>query len=161
MRFIVFSQSKIVTLVMLIFTACGDKEGFNVPGNNSNQNNTNPNPLEQDCDDEWVLEDGVWVDPVLCIAWSSKSTTVNWQEASEYCGSNTEAGVTNWIVPSLEELEDMSLRLPPFDDLDGDLWSTDVDSNSGLVWTVNLAQPGMTILLEPGSSSFVRCVGQL
>ena len=59
---------------------------------------------------------------------------------------------------ALDDLEDMSLRLPPFEDKEGDLWSTDSDPNSGLIWTINLNQPGMSILLGPDSEAYVRCI---
>jgi len=155
-----FSQPKFCSLLILFICACGDKDGFNVPGGNNQNNNDSDNPSDIECSTSWEQSNDVWIDPNLCVAWSSKSTAVTWSEAVEYCANLSEGSINSWTLPSLDDLEDMSLRNPPFTDLDGDLWSTDEDPNSGLVWTVNLSQPGMTILLGKDSTAYARCVSQ-
>ena len=156
-----FSQPKVLTLCFLFFSACDDKEDFNVPGNSNPQNGNNDDNLNDiDCSTSWEQVNDVWIDPNLCVAWSSKSSEVNWEESVEYCNALSEGALENWSVPSLEDLEDMSLRNPPFTDLEGDLWTMDEDPNSGLIWTVNLNQPGMTILLGEDSTAYVRCISK-
>ena len=154
-----YSQAKVVTLFILFLFSCGEKDEFNVPGNNgSHDQNHSSNDI--DCPISWEQSNGVWIDPNLCAAWSSKSDPLTWSEAASFCSSLTEGNIEYWSIPSLSDLEDMSIRNPPFEDKDGDLWSTEEDPNSGLIWTVNLAQPGMTILLESSSQAHVRCIAK-
>ena len=156
---------------LLFCIGCGDKDGFNVPSNSNTSNNTNE--TSDDCPSSWETIDGGWLDPKLCLAWSDVSNDLTWYEAisttessndqsdADYCAELSVDGYSNWRVPTVEELRDVSVRNHPFNNTSGDLWSSTKDPASGLVWTVNLDQPGMEVLLNPSDTALVRCVYDL
>ena len=147
-------QRKFCILGLLI--ACGEKE-INVP-TGSQQPGTN---AQDNCPDEWEERGETstyWVDPTDCRAWSTLHSPVTWEEAQEHCATLS-VGSGTWSIPSISVLEAMANRSTPFEQTDSDLWSSDIDSASGLIWTANLDQPGMSILLDRSSEAGVRCVG--
>lgn len=137
-------------------TACKE-EGFDVPQGTpeSNQNNGH---VENNCPDTWSNLGGVWLDPNLCVAWSSKSDPMTLDDAFDYCANLTEGELSGWDVPTKEEISSMVNNYNPIDDTLGDLWTSTEDTTSGLYWTVNLEQPGMEVLLDPSDETHVRCV---
>ena len=174
-------------VIWFILFGCQEK-AINVPGGTNNQNqdsNTtneeetaNNNDLE--CPDRWETnENGIWVDPVTCSAWSPLSSAQTWHEvvssdeantggcndfcdaepAINYC-SQLDLGGLSWKTPSIEQLKDIVIRQPPFDNLDYDLWSLDSDPVDEMAWTVNAEQPGMEISLYKTSQAYVRCIAQ-
>ena len=147
-------QRKLCILGLLI--ACGEKE-LNVP-TGSQQPGTN---AQDNCPDDWEERgdgDSYWVDPIECRAWSKLTSQVNWEEAQDHC-ANLSTGGVSWSIPSIGALEALANRSTPFEQTDSDLWSSDIDSASGLIWTANLDQPGMSILLDRSSEAGVRWVG--
>ena len=130
---------------------------INVP-TGTQQPGTTP---QDNCPDEWEERgenDTYWVDPIDCRAWSTLKSSVTWEEAQEHCENFSLANIA-WSIPSISVLEAMANRSTPFEQTDSDLWSNDIDSASGLIWTANLDQPGMSILLDRSSEAGVRCVG--
>lgn len=140
-------------------TACKE-EGFDVPQGtpDSNQNNGN---IPTNCPDIWSNLGGVWLDPNLCVAWSSKSDKMTLEQSFDHCSGLSEGELAGWDVPSLEEINAMTTSYNPIDDTLGDLWTSTEDPMSGLYWTVNLDQPGMNVLLDPDDVAHVRCVTSL
>lgn len=156
---------------------CGDKDGFSVPTSTTEPSDDSVS-TGIDCQMSWTEENGLWIDPKLCVAWSSKSDWMTWFEAvgsadipwanesfdessTNYCADLQEGGLKNWRVPTLTELKDMSIRTPPFEDLADELWTSTMDQGSNLMWTINLEQPGMELLLAPDEMAAVRCVHDL
>ena len=134
------------------FAGCGDKE------TETEENEPSSETLSIDCPSEWTEENGVWLDPSLCIAWSNRSSSLfTWDEANDYCDSLSEGGFSDWKLPTITQLTDVSMRYNPFEEQEGDLWSSTLDQ-TGLVETTNLEQPGMTILLDKSAGAFVYCV---
>jgi len=152
------SQPKALTLLILFLVSCGDKDDFDVPSGN-NQNNES-DQQDHDCKTSWEQQNGLWIDPNLCAAWSSKSTLLNWEDALSYCLSLEEGSITNWQMPSFDDLQDMSLRNPPFEDLDGELWTTFEDTTSGTIKTINLSNAGSTWLIPKNNQAYVRCISK-
>ena len=143
-------------IAVFSLTACKE-EGFDVPQGtpDSNQNNGR---VENNCPDTWSNLGGVWLDPNLCVAWSSKSNPMTLDEAMNYCANLTEGELNGWDVPNKAELSSMVNNYNPIDDTLGDLWTTTEDTTSGLYWTLNLEQPGMEVLLDPDGEAHVRCI---
>ena len=158
-------------LCNIVHFGCGDKDGFNVPSNSNTSNDIDGN--SDDCPSSWETIDGGWLDPKRCLAWSEVSNDLTWYEAisttessndqsdTDYCAELNIDGYSNWRVPTVDELRDVSLRNHPFTNTSGDLWSSTKDPASSLVWTVNLDQPGMEVLLNPSDTALVRCVYDL
>ena len=160
--------------------SCNGKDEISVPGGTStlpSGNNNNDNSGSFNCPSEWTAQDGYDIDPVTCLAWSPLEADIDWYEAvnpnqansggcSEYCDNNDInhcadlelGGISSWRLPSIDELEDLSLRSPPLENLDADLWSFNSDTFDGMAWTVNLAQAGMFFTLEKDSLAAARCV---
>jgi hypothetical protein len=173
-------MNRISILTLLFYTACTEKDDINVPGgsqNNSTNNNNNTVEVTFDCPSEWTEGNGYWVDPVTCTAWSSMTQELDWYQATnpsqaqdggcnEHCDNNDQNhcadmsldGMDSWRLPSIDELEELSLRAPPIPDTEGDLWSFNSDSFDGMAWTANLGQEGMFFLLEKDTLAAVRCV---
>jgi hypothetical protein len=124
------------------------------------------------CDTSWSESNGVSVDPITCLGWSSRSTAqMTWHDAvsaaetsssdaseTDYCADLSEGGRDDWRLPDVETLEDISRRSPPLEPLDGNLWSTSSDSVDELAWTVELSNPGLALLLGKDSEAYVRCI---
>jgi hypothetical protein len=146
-------QIFLLGISFLLLNACGEKDGFDVPMTTT----TDTEESSEDCPSEWTEEDGFWLDPSLCVAWSERSSGVTWNDAKSYCSSLSAGDRNDWGLPTGAELNDLAIRNPPFSELEGDLWSSTIDS-TGLINTVNLEQPGMTILLDPDAVGFVRCI---
>ncbi len=152
-------QGKILCFAtFFVFSACKE-EGFDVPMGtpDSNPNSTDPSL----CPEVWSELGGAWLDPNLCAGWSAKSEAMTWAEANEFCTNFDETDLTGWRLPTIDELGSMTTSNPPMDDVLGDLWSSSEDSASGLMWTANLEQPGMEVLLDPSDLAYVRCYTSL
>ena len=145
-------QIFLLGILLSLLNACGEKDSFSVP-----TTTTDTDESSEDCVSQWTVCDGFWLDPDLCIAWSARSDSLNWDEANSYCTSLQTGDRDDWQLPTSEELNDLAIRNHPFSELEGDLWSSTTDT-TGLIETVNLEQAGMTILLDPSSSAFVRCI---
>ena len=86
------------------------------------------------CPSSWEQDGELWIDPVKCMIWSPMFNDITWYEAVssqeaqnggcnqicdndpdiEYCKDLELQGITNWRVPSIERLEDIVMRTPPF-----------------------------------------------
>lgn len=126
-----------------------------------------------DCQTSWSEVDGIQVDPVTCLGWSDRSPVeMTWHEAisadetthtdedpdTDYCAQLTKGGRDDWRLPDAATLENLSTRSPPFDELDGHLWSRDTDTVESLAWTVELSNPGLSLLLEKTQTAYARCI---
>ena len=141
-----------------VFTSCKE-EGFDVPTGTPDSNNNGPSV--SDCPERWSELGGVWLDPNLCAAWSDKSEPMRWSEAEEHCATLEGTELSGWRLPTIDELGSMAMSNPPMDDVLGDLWTSSEDNASGLMWTANLEQPGMEVLLDPSDLANVRCYTSL
>ena len=165
-------------ILLILLAACSEKELPNNRSNNGDSGNNEPSD-EISCPDAWTEgEDGIWLDPFACAAWSPASDTITWHEAvssaeatqggcdsvcdedtaSNYCSDLTIGGYSNWRVPDIAEIESLATREPPFESIIHDLWSLNSDSMDNLAWTANIDQPGMSVLLEKSSAANVRCI---
>jgi hypothetical protein len=132
-----------------------------------------------ECPDQWEQEGDLWIDPILCAAWSPASSdrftwheAVSTQEAAEggcnqfcdadlstdYCAQLTLGGIDTWRVPNIDELGDLSRRVVPFADPVGFLWTIDSDSMDQLAWTADLSEAGMEALQDKSNPIEVRCL---
>lgn len=173
-------------IFVLILSACTDKNDIVVPGgtstapapntNSDSINNTNSSSF--DCPGEWTEQDGYFIDPVTCLAWTPPVVEIDWydsvnpaqaqeggctencdkNEDSNYCADLNLGGIDSWKLPSIDELEDLSLRSPPMEDLDIDIWSYNSDAFEGMALTANLFQSGMFFALEKDTLAGARCV---
>ncbi|MEC7984768.1 MAG: DUF1566 domain-containing protein [Myxococcota bacterium] len=165
-------------ILLILFTGCGETKL--PPNGRSSSETSDSEPVDVvSCGSEWEEgEEGVWYDPVACVAWSPASDVVTWHEAvdsaeaisggcsetcdeddsNNYCVNLSLGGLTNWRVPTISEIENLATRQPPFESILHDLWSINSDSMNNLAWTANLDQPGMSVLLEKNSQAHVRCV---
>ena len=173
-------------VIWFIFFGCQEK-AINVPGGTNSQaqdnstedeNTTTNNEIE--CPERWEEdENGVWIDPVNCSAWSPLSPATNWHEVvsnneaeaggcDEFCDAEPDinycaqldiAGLS-WRTPSIDQLKDIVNRQPPFVEIDYDLWSRDSDPVDEMAWTANAYQPGMEVSIYKTSQAYVRCIAQ-
>ena len=139
-----------VGIIILPTIGCGEKD-------TTDENEPSTETESFECPSEWVSEGNIWLDPGLCIAWSERSDTLNWDEAKEHCSGLSAGEFTGWRLPTSAELTDLSVRNHPLTLTEGDLWSSTLDQ-IGLVETVNLEQPGMTILLDKSAEAYTYCV---
>ena len=168
-------MSQAIFLILLF--SCAEKE---LPSSSRGDTADPEGPVDTvDCSDQWYEgEDGVWYDPIACVAWSPASQALTWYEAvsaseadsggcdtncdvdpeNDYCANLNLGGIGHWRVPRISEIEDLATRQPPFDSIMHDLWSIDSDSMDNLAWTANIDQPGMSVLLEKNSEANVRCI---
>ncbi|MGC6509072.1 MAG: DUF1566 domain-containing protein [Myxococcota bacterium] len=178
-----------IIIAALGLISCTDKDEITVPGGSGspvqeNQNDNGSNAFN--CSDGWTEQNGYFIDPVTCLAWSPLKRDLDWYESvnpnqaasggcSEYCDDNdinycadlTFGSISTWRLPSIDELEELSMRSPPFENhtteqssegLDADLWSYNSDTFDDMAWTVNFAQAGMFFTLEKDTIAAVRCV---
>ena len=123
------------------------------------------------CEPSWTEVDGIQVDPSTCLGWSSRSTeTMTWHDAvsaaeatgdeseQDYCADLAEGGRDDWRLPDVLTLEKLSTRGPPLEPLDGLLWSATPDTVDTLAWTVELSNPGLSLLLGKDDEAYVRCI---
>jgi len=166
-------------IISILLLSCQEK-GFNVPGGTNSQSTEDDSSSSNsvDCPERWEQsEEGIWYDPVACVAWSPLSPTVTWHETvsaeeardggcdqfcdldtdQDYC-ANLDLGGRNWSTPTIDQLKDLTTRQPPFENVDYDLWSRDSDPVDELAWTANVEQAGMEISLYKTSEAHVRCV---
>ena len=170
-----FSCNSGWALLMMAFGAGCGGEDLNLPHSDDGTSGT--------CEDYWHDLDGGLVSPDSCMIWSEKSDKkMDWHAAVSPaeaddgdCGTDCDNsnenhcveldpvdGFGQWFLPTLAQLEDLSVTSPPFDDLDGDLWSRDSDENhTQLAWTAQLDQPGMTVTMGKTSALWVRCAAAL
>ena len=149
----------VAIVTMIGFQPGCKEEGFDVPMATPDSNPNNA-PASR-CPEEWSEVRGIWLDPDLCGAWTDKSETMTWMMAEDFCASFESPELTGWRLPTIDELGEMSRGDHPFEDISGDLWTSSADSGSGLVWTANLEQPGMEVLLDPSDRASVRCFTSL
>ena len=176
-------MEKRILIIMMFLIGCEEKNEFNVPGagNNTSNNDTDDssNGSNQiNCPSDWENDGGIWLDP-NCVAWSPMERGLTWHQAitpseatsggcdttcdeepdDNYC-AELDLGGYSWALPTINEVEDLAIRQPPFEELEGDLWSTSSDSMDQMAWTANIDQPGMSVLLEKSSSADVRCIAR-
>lgn len=168
-------------IISILLFSCQEK-GINVPGGTNSQSpeddHSSSNSME--CPDGWTNnEEGIWYDPVACVAWSSLSPAVTWHEAvssseaqdggcDQFCDLDTEKdycadldlGMMDWKTPTIDQLKDLTTRQPPFENVDFDLWSRSSDPVDELAWTANIEQAGMEISLYKTSEAYVRCIAE-
>ena len=123
------------------------------------------------CETSWSEVGGIQVDPISCLGWSSRSAeTMSWHDAvsaaetsadeseRDYCAELSEGGRDDWRLPDVTTLEKLSTRSPPLEPLDGNLWSATSDTVDTLAWTVDLSNPGLSLLLGKEDEAHVRCI---
>ena len=126
-----------------------------------------------ECEVDWIDVNGIVVEPIVCLGWSPRSadpmtwheaisaneTTHSDDDATDYCASLSFGGRDDWRLPDAGTLEYLSTHAPPLDEPDGDLWSSSTDTvATDLAWTIDLSNPGISILLGKDSDAYVRCI---
>ncbi|MBM74403.1 MAG: hypothetical protein CMK59_03310 [Proteobacteria bacterium] len=132
-----------------------------------------------DCPQGWTQQGDLWLDPILCAAWSPPSDDLyTWYEAistqeasqggcSQVCDNDTETNYCadlelndlEWRLPTDLELEGLSTRTPPFADIYvGYTWTIKSDAMEELAWTVDLSQEGMSIAQSKTNPLYVYCI---
>jgi hypothetical protein len=176
-----------LTLIAIFWMACGDK-GTNLPiGVGSADDTAGPSANDEGgpqptCGDDWSLdEEGVTMQPEVCLAWGPLSLeSMDWYSAASIedgeagdCGSDcpSEAesfcttleglsGRSDWRLPSKRELMDAAQAYPNIPDLDGRLWSRDTAAGAtGNAWTVDLGRAGSSMSMSKEDDGvWARCV---
>lgn len=54
----------------------------------------------------------IWTDPDTNLTWSSAGEELDWEDALEYCDILTEAGYSDWRLPSIDELRTLIKNCP-------------------------------------------------
>lgn len=168
-------------MIWILLQACQEKP-ITVPGGSNTQSSSGDTVGSNsiDCPEQWIQDDlGFWYDPVACVVWSPLSPELTWHEAVsaseasdggcdqfcdiepeyDYCADLDLANLY-WKTPSIDQLKDLTIRQPPFNDIDYDLWSRTSDPVDQLAWTANAEQAGMEISLYKTSGARVRCVAE-
>jgi hypothetical protein len=158
-------------MMLIFFLSCGDKNADTSTSTDDTQSSVDS------CPSSWEQDGELWIDPVKCIIWSPMFNDITWYEAvsSEeavsggcnqicdndpeinYCGDLELQGITNWRVPSIEELEDIVMRTPPFV-TEGYIWSNSSDTMDEMAWSVDLSDAGMSIAAMKSNSQNLRCI---
>ncbi|MDP6933124.1 MAG: hypothetical protein QGG40_09415, partial [Myxococcota bacterium] len=120
--------------------------GTGCTGASSEQDSAVTSSVE--CADSWVSEGQVVIEPDSCLRWSPRSEDeMDWYAAVDpddavaggctaHCDEDDVGwcdevegleGLSGWRLPDIGELEDTALRSPPFDELEGYLWSRTSD----------------------------------
>ena len=172
-------MAKFFYVFLIFLLGCENKEGFDVPGNGTNTpGNGSDNGNQVDCPESWQQDGDVWLDPA-CAAWSPMVNGLDWHEAinpsqattggcNTYCDEEPDLNYCedldlagySWRLPTINELENLAMAYPPFDDAEGDLWSISSDAMDQMAWTANIDQPGMSVLLDKTASASVRCIAK-
>jgi hypothetical protein len=135
------------------------------------------------CPAAWAEhEEGVWLQPTECLAWSPCSEApMDWYAATSpesavaggcsthcaeepgWCGDlHGLGGIARWRLPSLDELEAVAWADPPLTPLEGALWSRDSNpSHEEMASQLDLSQPSQVILAGKDQDAWVRCVADL
>ena len=136
-----------------------------------------------DCTAVWTeFQDGVWLQPQACLAWSPRSEApMDWYAAASpesgaaggctahcpeepgWCdGLAGLGGLARWRLPAGEELQDAGFSDPPLDPLDGLLWSRDSNSQAEeMALQIELSTPEALLLAGKDQDGWVRCVADL
>ena len=156
-------------LIAALLHGCSDGR----PAEDTAEDTAEDNNAAINCEMSWSEVNGIQVDPITCLGWSVRSAVVmTWHEAvsagetshtddseTDYCADLSEGGRDDWRLPDAATLENLSTRAPPLDELDGDLWSTTTDTAlDDLAWTVELSNPGLSLLLSKDSETYARCI---
>ena len=171
--------SRSIPLLLALFAvACEPDTGPPTGGDDSEQPDALP-----DCPGAWTEhDDGVWLQPSACLAWSLRAVApMDWYAAvspdeavaggcGQYCDDepgycaqlDAQGGISDWRLPSRRELEGAGESAPPLEPLDEALWSRD---SSGAVESmahqVKLSTPELEYLVGKEQDGWVRCVVDL
>ena len=158
-------------LILFLFVAC--EPSTKDSGTIGNQEQS----AIEDCPSSWEQNGEVWIDPVACKVWSPMYEDITWFEAisseeattggcDQICDNDESIntcsdleleGITNWRVPTIEELEDIVMRTPPFA-TEGYLWSNTSDTMDDMAWSVDLSSAGMSVAAFKSNPQGVRCI---
>lgn len=156
--------------MLIFFWACGETS------EDSGVMNKEESAVEN-CPASWEQRGDIWIDPITCKAWSPMYTEKTWYESvsSEeaedggcvqicdndpeinFCSDLELEGISNWRTPSIEELEDIVMRTPPFVEA-GYIWSATSDNMDEMAWTVDLSDAGMSIASMKSNPENLRCI---
>jgi hypothetical protein len=112
-----------------------------------------------------AASNGTWKDNATGLIWATRDngSNVNYTQAGEYCSSLKSGGVSDWRLPTIDELEtlyDRSVSKPykakgPLELGDACFWSGSMN-NSGEVWTFYFTYGGRSLTRATGHSSYGR-----
>jgi hypothetical protein len=143
---------------------------------------TGPQSVLPACPSAWTEhEEGVQLQPTACLAWSPRTEEqLDWYEAvgpedavAGGCGAHCSdepghcdeldlAGIIDWRVPSVVELEAAASGAPPLEPLDEPLWSRDsVAAAEDMAYQVELDTPELTFTQGKAQDGWLRCVADL
>ena len=177
-----FHRSLTAPILALSLAACADKDSGTFPhgGGSGTDGDGGANPGQCTGSDLAFVGD-VLVEPMACLAFSPRIDGVDWHatvsaaeaeaggcgtvcddDETDTCATLGDVdGFTGWRSPTAEELEDLSLLSPPYDDdsLGGSLWTLETGSfDPSLALVVDLGQPGMSVQIDKTASLAARCV---
>ncbi len=160
--------------------ACENDPDRPPPGGDSDTGPTRELPA---CPGSWSEhDDGVWLQPSACLAWSPRAdATMDWYAAvspdeavAGGCGQHCDddpgycaelgplGGIADWRLPSRRELEDAGESMPPLEPVEEALWSRDSSTAvESMAHQVKLATPELELILGKDQIGWVRCVADL
>ncbi len=166
-----------VALFAVLTAACDDDAKPNGGGDDTAAGEGLPQ-----CPGTWnEHDDGVWLQPSACLAWSPvASSAMDWYAAASpedataggcavhcddqpgYCADLDTGGIGSWRLPSMDELQDAGFAEPPMEDLVGYLWSRDSsDAAESMAYQNELATPESVFMAGKDQEGLVRCVADL
>ncbi len=171
---------RVSLLFVLALSAC-DKDPADLRrGDTGDTAPTSELPM---CPGSWSEhDDGVWLQPVACLAWSPRAAdTMDWYAAVSpdeavaggcgthcddepgYCAELGELGdIATWRLPSRSELQDAGFAEPLFDGLEDPLWSRDSSTAmESMAHQVKLSTPELEFQVGKDQDGWVRCVADL
>jgi hypothetical protein len=134
------------------------------------------------CPGSWSEhEEGVWLQPGACLAWSPRAQEpMDWYQSvgpedavaggcgehcsdePGYCDELELARIFDWRVPSVVELEAAAVGAPPLAPLDEALWSRDsVAAAEEMAYQVELDTPELTFTQGKAQDGWLRCVADI
>jgi len=108
-----------------------------------------------------------WTDPATGLMWAKETndTSVDWQQATDYCRKRQLAGHSDWRLPTIDELLTLggqttnSHTVFSYDNISQYLWSSSPGNASGKAWTMNFGYgQRYSLPLETREYTSARCV---
>jgi hypothetical protein len=80
-----------------------------------------------------------WMDPSTGLMWTRKDngSDVTWQQATDYCWNLRSDGHSDWRLPKIDELENISQSDYRHLQMSGWPWSVSGTESTAKVWTIN------------------------
>ena len=165
-------------LLVVFVLACGEETQF--PTGSAGDDTASASLPS--CPGAWKEhEEGVWLQPSACLAWSPLADgEMDWYAAASpedavaggcaqhcddepgYCAGLSVGGISSWRLPSLDELQAAGHAGPPMDDLEGLLWSRDSsDAAEDMAYQIELDTPEAVLMAGKSQEGLVRCVADL